>query len=69
MFKFLKINMILAHSLFRIPEMKKGVLLKEIFEYHGERDFLSSRKIIFFIFISLILRKSIWAVSLPEFLG
>jgi hypothetical protein len=33
----------------------------------GARDFLSSRKIIFVIFFSLILRESIWAVSLPEF--
>jgi hypothetical protein len=39
MFKLLKINIILAHSLFRIPKVWEEVLLEEAFEYHGGKEF------------------------------
>jgi hypothetical protein len=40
----LEINIILAHSLCRIPKMWKEVLLKEVFEYHGGNGFFVKKK-------------------------
>jgi hypothetical protein len=35
----LKISIILAHNLCRIPKIWKEILLEKVIEYHGGRDF------------------------------
>jgi hypothetical protein len=50
MFKLLKINIILAQSLCRVPKMCEEVSLEEFFEYYGGKGFFVKKKNHFYHF-------------------